>query len=447
MVNEYPHISGYQTGLAKSQRLLAGLLKKIGQTDEAQQLLRNIHPHTVKEYVQRAELFRQAREYDKALADYDKALELNPNDALAYRDRGLVYMRLKQYDKALADYDKAGEIDTKSPTLGSKLNSDYANLGELLSRMGRTAAAERAFRRGLEIADGLTTEFPENDYYWFQFIDSAGRLVTLLNSTGRHEEGKRILAEIIVPESGSRDVYVRRAGIFASFGHFEKALADFDKANELKPDHCYSRYQHALTALAVNDLPSYRRSCQQMLEQFADSKVSDELHFIAWTCVLHADGVDDYSLAIELVKRAVEAEPKLPAHQQCLGALLFRAGRFNDALEHLNEAAESQDNELLSRAYTCYFLAMTHRKLGHSAEAKQWFGKAVEWTERVLDENREYHKPVVWNRRLTLELFHKEAAQLLGIPAVAPQPQKAEENDSHTGDPGASARIVSDEKQ
>ena len=102
------------------------------------------------------------------------------------------------------------------------------------------------------------------------------------------------------------------------------------------------------------------------------------------------------------------------------GAVLFRAGRFNDALEHLNKAAKLQDYKRSSPAYGWYFLAMTHHKLGHQAEAKQWFDKAVECTDNVLDEN----SAVRWNRRLTLELLRSEAEDLLGIPAVALKPEE-----------------------
>ncbi|MGB5772260.1 MAG: tetratricopeptide repeat protein, partial [Crocosphaera sp.] len=39
-------------------------------------------------------------EYDKAIADYTKAIELNPNYAYAYNNRGLAYYNLKEYQKA-----------------------------------------------------------------------------------------------------------------------------------------------------------------------------------------------------------------------------------------------------------------------------------------------------------------------------------------------------------
>ena len=71
--------------------------------------------------------------------------------------------------------------------------------------------------------------------------------VRLLNSTGRHEVGKGILAEILVPKSSSYAVYTRRAWMFASIGNFDNALADYTKAFKLKkPDHNYIRHRHAL---------------------------------------------------------------------------------------------------------------------------------------------------------------------------------------------------------
>ncbi|MBL8146328.1 MAG: tetratricopeptide repeat protein, partial [Anaerolineae bacterium] len=39
---------------------------------------------------------------DEALADYDRAIDLNPEYAEAYNNRGNVYAALRRYDEALA---------------------------------------------------------------------------------------------------------------------------------------------------------------------------------------------------------------------------------------------------------------------------------------------------------------------------------------------------------
>ena len=67
------------------------------------------------DYRNRGVAYRKLKQYDKAIADYDKAIELNPKDADTYHNRGFAYDELKQYDKAIADYDKA-----------IKLNPEYA---------------------------------------------------------------------------------------------------------------------------------------------------------------------------------------------------------------------------------------------------------------------------------------------------------------------------------
>ncbi len=55
----------------------------------------------------------ERKDYDKALADYNKAIELDPKFATAYYNRGFVDADKKDYDKALADYNKAIELDPK----------------------------------------------------------------------------------------------------------------------------------------------------------------------------------------------------------------------------------------------------------------------------------------------------------------------------------------------
>jgi tetratricopeptide (TPR) repeat protein len=49
--------------------------------------------------------------YDEAIADYTKAISLDPNDATAYTNRGLAYESKGEVDRAIADYTKAIEIN------------------------------------------------------------------------------------------------------------------------------------------------------------------------------------------------------------------------------------------------------------------------------------------------------------------------------------------------
>ena len=50
-------------------------------------------------------------QYERAIQDYNKAIQLNPNYAEAYNNRGWAYYCLKQYGKALKDFEKALELN------------------------------------------------------------------------------------------------------------------------------------------------------------------------------------------------------------------------------------------------------------------------------------------------------------------------------------------------
>ena len=51
------------------------------------------------------------KQYFEAIKDHDKAIELDPNYAMAYNNRGVAKADLKQYFEAIKDHDKAIELD------------------------------------------------------------------------------------------------------------------------------------------------------------------------------------------------------------------------------------------------------------------------------------------------------------------------------------------------
>jgi len=51
------------------------------------------------------------KRYDDALADLNRAIELNPEYAWAIAHRGRTYQAMKRYDDALADLNRAIELD------------------------------------------------------------------------------------------------------------------------------------------------------------------------------------------------------------------------------------------------------------------------------------------------------------------------------------------------
>lgn len=79
------------------------------------------------------------KDYAGAIADYDKAIELDPECAEAYNNRGLAKKDLKDYSGAMADYNKAIELFPQYTRV-------YDNLIELYEELNQPALAEEILR-------------------------------------------------------------------------------------------------------------------------------------------------------------------------------------------------------------------------------------------------------------------------------------------------------------
>ena len=68
-------------------------------------------PNVASAYFNRGNAYRNQKNYEKALNDYGKFIELNPNNSTGYFNRGLVYNINKEYNKAITDFNKAIELE------------------------------------------------------------------------------------------------------------------------------------------------------------------------------------------------------------------------------------------------------------------------------------------------------------------------------------------------
>lgn len=58
--------------------------------------------------------------YEQGIRDLSKAIQYSPNDALSYANRGSCYYRMNQFPKALADFNKSLQLKPSAPVYGSR---------------------------------------------------------------------------------------------------------------------------------------------------------------------------------------------------------------------------------------------------------------------------------------------------------------------------------------
>ena len=91
----------------------------------------------------RAWSFKQERRLSDALADYDRALQLDPNSDVLYNERGFFHLQIGEFDAALRDYNSALVI---RPTFAYPLYGRgvvYIRQGNLARGQDDLAAARR----------------------------------------------------------------------------------------------------------------------------------------------------------------------------------------------------------------------------------------------------------------------------------------------------------------
>jgi tetratricopeptide (TPR) repeat protein len=89
-----------------------------------------IDPRNASAYSSRGNAYGEKGQYDQAISDYNKAIGIDPKDALTYGCRGDAYRKKGQYDQAISDYTKAMEINPKDVLAYSSRGFAYELKGQ-----------------------------------------------------------------------------------------------------------------------------------------------------------------------------------------------------------------------------------------------------------------------------------------------------------------------------
>ena len=196
-----------------------------------------------------------AWEWTEAEREYQRAIELNPNLALAHRWYAAYLRLMKRHDQAIAEITRARELDPLSPGVN-------ATVGFVLTSAGRYDEASEALKKTLELDRSYPyTHLFLGDLYAAQkksaeAIAAYRQAVTLGLDTpptrislgaAYARAGDLDRARAIQEELRSSTEHVSRsemAILLAALGEREQALTSLEEA--------YRAHEHQLQTLAVD---------------------------------------------------------------------------------------------------------------------------------------------------------------------------------------------------
>jgi tetratricopeptide (TPR) repeat protein/transglutaminase-like putative cysteine protease len=154
------------------------------------------------------------REYDKAIGEFDTALQLDPVAALALADRGMAHMWKEERELARVDFDKAVAIDPRNAVVPR--GRGMLALGE-----GRFTEAAADFTDSLALAP--------NNTFTLQWRAEAYR------QSGDYEKALADSATAIRLQPGSFGEYVFRASVLRGQARVDQALQQADAVVATNP--------------------------------------------------------------------------------------------------------------------------------------------------------------------------------------------------------------------
>jgi lipopolysaccharide biosynthesis regulator YciM len=163
----------------------------------------------------------------------------------------------------------------------------------------------------------------------------------------------------------------RLGGWAEAEAQWASALAALTEASLDSPDHLRARIWHATLCVRNGHHDAYRAASRRLLNQAGPRPAPRAAFFVAWHCSIGPDAVDDPMALVQLADAALgEATDALkPTLLAGLGAALYRAGRYHEAVAQLEQAERQRSGY---RPQIQAFLALANHASGRPAEARRW---------------------------------------------------------------------------
>lgn len=245
----------------------------------------------------------------------------------APRDADLLFS-LALINREIGDNEAASDYLLRSIELGRRTSESYYYLGRIAEDDGET---EQAIEYYEQVTEGE------------EYLVACSRAGKLLTDAGDQARRLAWFDEQRAANPGySAQLYGLEAEILTQAGEDDEAMAVFNQALAELPDNMPLRYARAMLYDRRGDLSAMERDLRDIVASDPDNATA--LNALGYTL---ADRTTRYDEALQLISRALELRPNEPAILDSMGWVMYRMGRYEEALEYLNRAyAEFPDPEV-----------------------------------------------------------------------------------------------------
>jgi tetratricopeptide (TPR) repeat protein len=346
----------------------------------------------------------------KGIGLLEQLIQKFPNDKRAHNTLGYVYGFRDEDDKAIAEFNKAIEIDKDFAPI-------YNGLGYAYSEKGDYAKAEEAFKNYVRLLpneanphDSFADLYTKMDRYEDaiehykkavelnpKFSMSQQKIGTNLVFMGKFNEGREAYQKALEMETtpaGKVAEVQMMAYSYVHQGKYQEALSELDRGSKMAAEAGLPELEAAIhnqkwrLYTETRNFDKAERSlaaCMKVVE--GSSLMPSTKEEFARGALLEALATakrKDFKTAkakAEEYKGRLEQgkDPKEMRNYHALAGFIdFEKGDYTQAIEHFKQANQEDPNMF-------YYFALAGSKAGEKAKAAELFKKVADWNQNSLD--------------------------------------------------------------
>src|SRR6266487_390103 len=191
-----------------------------------------LDPNDTDSYIGKGDALYKLGRYEEALAFYEEALRLDPNDTDSYIGKGDTLYKLERYEEALTFYEEALRLDPND-------TGSYIGKGDALDKLGRYEEAlafyEEALRldpNNVDAYDGKTETLVKL-HYDEEILFTLSAKAKSFSILRRYEEALVIYERALHLDANNLDALLGKASVFSILGRPKEALVIYERALHL----------------------------------------------------------------------------------------------------------------------------------------------------------------------------------------------------------------------
>ena len=297
-----------------------------------------------------AKIYAGAGQSDRALALYEDAIRVNPDQGPPYFAKGVLLLNLKRAPQAEAAFTR-GLAHAPQSHLG------YFYRGKAMEAQGKRAGAKEDYRHAITLAE--------------RFAPAYQALVMMYESEGNIGEAIQLYERLVTsgtPHAKNfRNDFVR---LLLQDKRYGRALEIVDHMIAEAPEDLNAHIRKAMISVEMHDFPRAIADLKRLVD--ADPSELRVRDYLGWVY----EQAGDESEAIEAYRTNITMDATFYDSHVHLGVLLYRLNRFDDAAPPLSRAVALNPGN-----------PETHLLLGLSYLRAERFERAQAAFARGLDEH------------------------------------------------------------